>query len=347
VAVTIDVRSGYPWIPIEAPSVNYGAITIDCRSVSPQMTKHIAVVIDCSPSMGCFLDGAGHATKIDLVTESLMRLIKWLHDGDVLTIVTFSDHVRVVVPAQSVGAHRSDIARAVATVGINTSVYSGERMMGGGIRAALSELHTIGTQTGINLIITLTDGPASDETFCSQVAKQTDIRLMLGGIGDDYNGALFNEMARSSRGIAEYIDRAELMQDFFGEIMAMAERTAITNAVLNLEFRQGFYPLRILQVDPNLTSFNFTPLTTTNRRATIPLGDIQIDGATLLIKYAYQGVGSATAFQVAGLDLTYDIPPHTQIAMHSDDFTVGLSNQSSFPPLDPVVKACIDRARNP
>jgi len=100
-------------------------------------------------------------------------------------------------------------------------------------------------------------------------------------------------------------------------------------------------------VDPNLTSFNFTPLTTTNRRATIPLGDIQIDGATLLIKYAYQGVGSATAFQVAGLDLTYDIPPHTQIAMHSDDFTVGLSNQSSFPPLDPVVKACIDRARNP
>jgi len=41
------------------------------------------------------------------------------------------------------------------------------------------------------------------------------------------------------------------------------------------------------------------------------------------------------------------MPPHLQVAVHSDDFAVGLSNQSSFPPFDPVVKDYIALARNP
>ena len=168
---------------------------------------------------------------------------------------------------------------------------------------------------------------------------------MLGGIGDDYNGTLLNEMARSSRGISEYIDRAEMVQDFFGEVMATVQATVITNAALSMEFRQRFRPLRVHEVAPDLKSFDFAPITPTNRRTQIALGDIQKEGLTLLVQYAYEGgAGFANEFQVASLDLGYDMPPQTGLQVHSDDFTVLLGDQPGFPPLDPIIKGFIDHA---
>jgi hypothetical protein len=218
--------------------------------------------------------------------------------------------------------------------------------MGDGIAAALKELRNLPDPgAAIRKLVVLTDGQTNDEDYCYQLAEQTDIPFMLGGIGDDYNGTLLNEMARSSRGMAEYIDRAEMVQDFFGEVMATVEATVITNAVLAMEFRQRFRPLRIHEVAPELKSFDFTPVTPTNRRTQIALGDIQKEGLTLLVQYAYEGgAGFANEFQVASLDLKYDMPPQAGLEVHSDDFTVLLGDQPGFPPLDPVVKGYIDHA---
>jgi hypothetical protein len=200
-------------------------------------------------------------------------------------------------------------------------------------------------QAAVRKLVVLTDGQTNDENYCYQLAEQTDVPFMLGGIGDDYNGTLLNEMARSSRGSAEYIDRAEMVQDFFGEVMATVEATVITNATLSMEYRQRFRPIRIHEVAPELKSLDFAPVTPTNRRTAIALGDIQKDGLTLLIQYAYEGgAGFANEFQVASLDLQYDMPPQTGLSVHSDDFTVLLGDEPGFPALDPAVKGYIDHA---
>ena len=339
---TIEIRPGYAQIPVGSAAVNYAAITIHPDLTTQQRaTVQLGLVIDTSGSMDGQIHGRFSQKKIDLVRDAAQRMINQLHDGDYLTIVAFSDRVQVLAFAQQVTQDRSKLLRAVGNLRA-----SGGTLMGDGIAAALKELRNLPDPgAAIRKLVVLTDGQTNDEDYCYQLAEQTDIPFMLGGIGDDYNGTLLNEMARSSRGISEYIDRAEMVQDFFGEVMATVEATVITNAVLAMEFRQRFRPLRIHEVAPELKSFDFTPVTPTNRRTQVALGDIQKEGLTLLVQYAYEGgAGFANEFQVASLDLKYDMPPQTGLEVHSDDFTVLLGDQPGFPPLDPVVKGYIDHA---
>jgi Ca-activated chloride channel family protein len=341
-ATTIEIRPGYAQIPVGSAAVNYGAITIHPDlAIQQRATVQIGLVIDTSGSMDGQIHGRFSQKKIDLVRDAAQRVINQLNDGDYVTVVAFSDRVQVLAFGQQVTADRSKLLRAVGNLRAN-----GGTLMGDGIAAALKELRNLpNSGAAVRKIVVLTDGQTNDEDYCYQLAEQTEIPFMLGGIGDDYNGTLLNEMARSARGMAEYIDRAEMVQDFFGEVMATVQATVITNATLTLEFRQRFRPLRVHEVAPELKSFDFAPVTPTSRRTSIALGDIQKDGLTLLVQYAYEGgAGFANEFQVASLDLTYDMPPQAGLQVHSDDFTVLLGDQPGFPALDPVVKSYVDHA---
>ena len=341
-ATTLEIRPGYAQVPVGAAAVNYAAVTIrPDLAVQRRATVQLGLVIDTSGSMDGQIHGRFSPKKIDLVRDAAQRVISQLNEGDFVTIVAFSDRVQVLAFAQQVTADRSKLLRAIGGLRAN-----GGTLMGDGIGAALRELRNLpNPEASVRKLVVLTDGQTNDEPACYQLAEQTDVPFMLGGIGDDYNGALLNEMARSSRGISEYIDRPEMVQDFFGEVMATVEATVITNATLTMEFRQRFRPVRMHEVAPELKSFDFTPVTPTNRRTAVALGDIQKDGLTLLIQYAYEGgAGFANEFQVASLDLTYDMPPQTGLSVHSDDFTVLLGDQPGFPALDPVVKGYIDHA---
>ena len=116
--------------------------------------------------------------------------------------------------------------------------------------------------------------------------------------------------------------RAEEIDQFFTEVMNTVQATVITNASLGFDFRQRFRPLRMHQVVPELKSYDFRPVSPTNRHTDIALGDIQKEGMTLLVQYTYEGgAGFANEFQVAGVTLTYDMPPQTGLTVRSDDFT--------------------------
>ncbi len=341
-ATSIEIQSGYAQIPVGSAAVNYAAITIrPDLTIQQRATVQLGLVIDTSGSMDGQIHGRFSQKKIDLVRDAAQRVINQLHDGDSLAVVAFSDRVQILAYGQQIGPDRSKLLRAVGNLRAN-----GGTLMGDGIAAALKELRNLpNSGAAVRKIVVLTDGQTNDEDYCYQLAEQTEIPFMLGGIGNDYNGTLLNEMARSARGSAEYIDRAEMVQDFFGEVMATVQATVITNAVLGMEFRQRFRPIRIHEVAPELKSFDFAPVTPTNRRTQVALGDIQKDGLTLLVQYAYEGgAGFANEFQVASLDLQYDMPPQTGLQVQSDDFTVLLGDQPGFPPMNPTVKTYIDHA---
>jgi Ca-activated chloride channel family protein len=279
---TLEIESAYAQIPVASPAANYTAITIRPDvSVQARPQVQIGLVIDTSGSM----DGQiRNQKKIDLVKAAATNVINQLQDGDAICLIAFSDRVQILVPATVVTGDRSRLLNAIRNLRAD-----GGTLMGDGIAAAQQQFFALPAQSAVRKIVVLTDGQTNDEDRCYQLAEQTQIPFMLGGIGDDYNGRLMNEMARSARGIADYIDRAEAVGDFFKEVLVTVQSTVVTNAVLSMDFRQRFRPKRIHQVSPELKSFDFVPVTPTSRHTEIQVGDIQREGMTILVEYVYEG----------------------------------------------------------
>ncbi len=340
-ATTLELRSGYAQLPVSVASVNYCAIRIlpDLTMQTKAQTQ-LALVIDTSGSMDGLIHGKHSQKKIELVKQAATKVIERLADDDVLCVIQFSDQVRTLVHAQQVGNNRRRLIAA-----INNLYAQGGTLMAGGIMEALREFQGLPEASAVRKMVVLTDGQTNDEEDCLRLAEETPIPFMLGGIGDDYNGRLLDDMARSARGSSDLIERAEEVDQFFTEMMTTVQATVITNAAVGFDFRQRFRPLRIHQVVPELKSYDFKPVTPTNRHTDVVLGDIQKEGLTLLVQYTYEGgAGFANEFQVAGITLTYDMPPQTGLSVRSDDFTVQLADMASLPALDPQVKAYVDRA---
>jgi Ca-activated chloride channel family protein len=335
---TLEIESAYAQIPVASPAANYTAITVRPDvSIQARPQVQIGLVIDTSGSM----DGQiRNQKKIDLVKAAATNVVNQLQDGDAVCLIAFSDRVQILVPATVVTGDRSRLLNAIRNLRAD-----GGTLMGDGIAAAQQQFFALPAQSAVRKIVVLTDGQTNDEDRCYQLAEQTQIPLMLGGIGDDYNGRLLNEMARSARGIAEYMDRAEAVGDFFKEVLVTVQSTVMTNAVLSMDFRQRFRPKRIHQVSPELKSFDFVPVTPTSRHTEIQVGDIQREGMTILVEYVYEGgAGFASEFQVATLSLRYDHPPQSGLEVRSDDFTIQLADTTGFPPMNPAVKQFVDHA---
>ena len=337
---TLEIVPAYANIPVASPAANYAAVRIQPDiAVRARPQVQIGLVIDTSGSMDGQIQARGQR-KIDLVKAAAANVVNQLQDGDAICLIAFSDRVQILVPATAVGSDRSRLLNAIRNLRAD-----GGTLMGDGIAAAQQQFYALPAQSAVRKIVVLTDGQTNDEDRCYQLAEQTQIPLMLGGIGDDYNGRLLTEMSRSARGVSEYIDRAESVADFFKEVLVTVQSTVLTNAVLLMDYRQRFRPKRIHEVAPELKSFDFTPVTPTNRHTEIRLGDIQRDGMTLLVEYIYEGgAGFASEFQVATLTLRYDQPPNSGLEARSDDFTVQLADITGFPPMNPDVKKYVDHA---
>lgn len=338
---TIEILSAYNQIPVGAPAANYAAIKVrPDLAVQARPQVQIGLVIDTSGSMDGQIRGAMSQKKIDLVKAAATNVINQLQDGDAICLIAFSDRVQILVPAQVIAGDRTRLLNAIRHLRAD-----GGTLMGDGIAAAQQQFFALPAQSAVRKIVVLTDGQTNDEDRCYQLAEQTQIPFMLGGIGDDYNGRLLNEMARSARGIAEYIDRAEAVGDFFKEVLVTVQATVLTNATLNMDYRQRFRPKRIHEVSPELKSFDFAPVTPSSRHTAVTLGDIQREGMTLLVEYVYEGgAGFANEFQVASLSLRYDQPPQSGLEVRSDDFTIQLTDATGFPPMNPDVKQYVDHA---
>ena len=338
---TLEILSAYAQIPVSSPAANYAAIKIrPDLTVQTRPQVQIGLVIDTSGSMDGQIRGAMGQKKIDLVKAAATNVVNQLQDGDAICLIAFSDRVQILVPAQVVQGDRTRLLNAIRNLRAD-----GGTLMGDGIAAAQQQFFALPAQSAVRKIVVLTDGQTNDEDRCYQLAEQTQIPFMLGGIGDDYNNRLLMEMARSARGSSEYIDRAESVADFFREVLVNVQGTALTNAVLTMEYRQRFRPRRLHQVSPELKSYDFPPVTPTNRRTQIAIGDIQREGVTLLVEYVYEGgAGFANEFQVASLSLRYDQPPQSALEARSDDFTIQLADATGFPSMSPEVKQYIDHA---
>lgn len=203
----------------------------------------LALVIDRSGSMGAPAavepqptaavstgNDSGYTDKLAFVKEAAIRLLDLLQDGDLLSVVTFDDHVQVIKPMTFVSA--SSRARLAASIrGITTG---GSTNIDGAIREGYYQFSDAIRKAFSCKLILLSDGeanvgearPAVLGERAAGAAHNTVVTSTM-GVGFDYNIALMAHLAEAGNGDFSHIEGlADLDRQLRDELAGAAEVTA-------------------------------------------------------------------------------------------------------------------------
>jgi Ca-activated chloride channel family protein len=182
---------------------------------------NLAVVLDRSGSM----TGA----KIEKARQAAMGLVDQLAPGDVFSLLAYSDHAEVLVPAQELEdkeAVKSRISRI--RPGGSTALHAGVELGATQIQRHLSSRK-------INRVILLSDGLANvgpssprDLRQLGHALSERGISVSTIGVGDDYNEDLMAGLAEASDANYYYVKDTERLPEIFarelGELVTVAAR---------------------------------------------------------------------------------------------------------------------------
>jgi len=182
---------------------------------------NLAVVLDRSGSM----TGA----KLEKTKQAAMQLVDRLELNDVFSLVVFSDHARVLVPAQK-AVDKEALKEKIEGIDANgsTALYAGVRMGAEQIQEYISTKR-------INRVILLSDGlanvgpssPRELRRLGSDLAER-GIAVTTIGVGEDYNEDLMAGLAEASDANYYYVQDTEKLPKIFarelGELLTVCAR---------------------------------------------------------------------------------------------------------------------------
>ena len=250
---------------------------------------------------------SGGKTKIDIVMESLQRLVSSgrFNPSDRIAIIQFDDTASTLIgltPANQISQIEAAIDRL--------KEFSGGTSIALGLRQALNMLSGQ-SMTNCRALI-FTDGQTSDEFECEEMAKQfaqSGIPITALGIGD-YNEDLLTTLTDTTGGfpyhvvpgsaIGAQVTIDELPSKLIEEF-AEAQDEVITNLKMSLSTVKGVKLSRIIRVYPTNTEFPFT-------QPPYPIGNVKKDDETIFVLEFSIEPRIAGRVRIAQLSLTYDIP---------------------------------------
>jgi len=255
-----------------------------------------------------YMGVTGGQTKIDIVMESLKRLI---HSGklgasDRIAIVQFDDSASTIIgltPATQISQLESAIERLLDS--------SGGTRMGLGLRGALSLLS--GQNMTIRRTVLFTDGQTFDEDVCRAIASEfatNNVPITALGVGE-FNEDLLNHLSDTTGGSQMHIVAEENhgglavsitnLPDTIIQEFSEAKKEVITNLALTIKTVKGVKLTRIVRVYPTLAEF---PLT----QEPYPLGNAVGNDETIFILEFSIESRAASRVRIAQMGLTYDVP---------------------------------------
>lgn len=179
------------------PQIVYALVDINTRPdvQIPNPPLNLCLVIDRSTSM--------QGQRLEQVKAAARQIVENLTERDIFSLITFSDHAEIVLPAQPVAnknAINSKIASVYATGG--TEILQG-------LQIGMLELQkNLGPST-ISHLVLLTDGRTyGDEDDCMLLAvlAENDGVMFSGlGIGDEWNDAFLDRLASRTGGQSHYV----------------------------------------------------------------------------------------------------------------------------------------------
>ena len=184
---------------------------------------NFASVLDVSGSM--------QGEKIAHAREAVLQAFRCLHNGDIFSLVTFSNEVECPFKPIEVEAHN---AATVASV-LQEINAGGMTALSGGLEKGIE--NAFEQKKDINLVLLLSDGQANvGETDLEKIgrqawrARQQGLLVSALGVGLDYNEALMTEIATQGGGRFYHIENANKIPAFvageLGEVAALAARDA-------------------------------------------------------------------------------------------------------------------------
>ena len=165
---------------------------------------NIALVIDRSGSM--------RGVKMDHTLQAAAHLVRQLKPSDTLSIVSYSDDVRVDIPAQRM--KKRNIPRVLAA--LERIRAGGSTNLSGGLTRGQSEVSRNLKKGHVNRVILMSDGLANRGiTDTRELARkvqqvaQRGISVTTMGVGTDYNEDLMTAVADHASGNYYFIESAK------------------------------------------------------------------------------------------------------------------------------------------
>ena len=209
-------------ITVKAPELDLGR----------RMPVDVAIVMDRSGSMSGW-------HKMDYARMAARSLVSALQPGDRVSLVTFSDRARVLLPSQEI----SDTSSILAT--IDRIQEGGGTNMHGGITTGLEQLRS-GEAGYVRRLLLLSDGHAnvgiSDGSSLSSLVRQAsvaDVSTSTIGLGLDFNEDMLAAMADAGGGSYHFVDQAPQLTEIFDSELDRMTRTVARDVTLRMDLPPG------------------------------------------------------------------------------------------------------------
>ncbi|HIE24674.1 MAG TPA: VWA domain-containing protein [Anaerolineales bacterium] len=216
--------------------------------ISPPL--NICLVLDCSTSM--------KGQNIEMVKASAIHLIRSLRQQDILSVVTFSDRAKVLIPASLQLDHRrmENQIRMMQPSG-GTEIYHG-------LAAGVAEVRKNFSPERVNHVILLTDGQTyGDEEKILKLAEESaglGIGISGLGIGKDWNDEFLGKVAVNAGSSSTYISTPQEIQEFLEKKFKQLAKVFAENVKLHLQFLPNVELSYAFRVQPNAAHIPFDDL---------------------------------------------------------------------------------------
>jgi len=286
-----------------------------------------AAVLDVSGSM--------QGQKLQQAKEAVRQALARLSDGDILSLVTFSEKVSSVLEPTAV----NEQARRVVESALQEITAGGRTALCGGLELGLEK--ALAAKQDTELVLLLSDGQANvGETDVEKVgyralqARQKGLIVSTIGVGLDYNEALMVEIATQGGGRFYHVQDAGQIGAFLtGELGEAADLVA-RDAHIQLQLPAGTV------VMPLSAAY---PASQDGSRATLAIGDIP-RGIELEIPIRVtlpaHSEGKKASFEGA---LTYRSPADHHLKTTLNRVTVRFVEATAFQLREGVVAPVVER----
>ncbi len=201
---------------------------------------NLCLVLDRSTSM--------NGQRLESVKSAANMIVNELAEGDVFSLIVFSDRAEVVWPA----SHVSD-KRIVAAMSERIGAYGGTEIFQG-LEAGLQEIRRAVLGNFTNHLILLTDGHTyGDNEACLDLARQAaidGIQFSCFGLGPDWNDRFLDQLASLSGGEVTYIETPEEVLQKLHQCILGLDVAYARNVRLLTHFPAGIELLSAFRVGP-------------------------------------------------------------------------------------------------
>ncbi|QPJ62115.1 MAG: VWA domain-containing protein [Candidatus Nitronauta litoralis] len=238
--VNLDVALGTPVITAGKKQTAFLKVSlIGQEHHSDRAPVNVSIVLDKSGSMA--------GDKIEYAKEAAIMAVNRLEAQDTLSLVTYDNVVRVILPAQNV-VNKANLQNRIRNIssGGNTALFAG-------VSKGAHELRRYLESTRVNRVILLSDGlanvgpstPSELGNLGSSLSRE-GISVTTIGLGHGYNEDLMTRLAGYSDGNHYFArsasDLVTVFNNEFSNVLAVVAKDV--NVIIHC--RHGIRPIRVL-----------------------------------------------------------------------------------------------------